>query len=141
MPDSALNLEAHHDYANEWHLRCMRDPSMARYGNACCYVPYFQHYRRRIYGVTVLPWRRVCDLNYSGKAKFQISEQGQRLLERYGRMIKPIVDARAKNHRRTDSECEELMKIYIKLWPFKGAKPDGLVENVNLRTHESRVLD
>ena len=68
------------------------------------------------------PWRKASELIKKGT---EMSQEGRRRLDKFNQQIQQIVDAR-KLKTWTASEWEEFMKIYRKLWPFKGSKPEAL---------------
>ena len=69
------------------------------------------------------PWRRTKSLNRSG---IQLSVQGKQKMEKYDKEIKHVIDNRKRSVQNLDAVWQDLVRVYKKLWPFKGPKPDAL---------------
>ena len=67
------------------------------------------------------PWRRVENIKKPG---MQLSVQCKQKMEKFDSETRHVIANRKKSY--SDAEWQNLLKIYKKLWPFKGPTPEAL---------------
>ena len=69
------------------------------------------------------PWRRTQSVNKRG---IQLSVQGKQKMEKYDKETQHVIDNRKRSKDYLDAEWQNLVRVYKKLWPFKGPAPEAL---------------
>ena len=65
------------------------------------------------------PWRRVANIDKEG-----MSVEDKQKMEKFEKEIQHVTPDRRKGY--SDSDWQNMMRIYKKLWPFKGPTPEAL---------------
>ena len=68
------------------------------------------------------PWRRTQFVRETHK----MSVQGTQTMKKFDQETQRIIDHRGKRKVFSESEWQDLMRIYKQLWPFKGPRPEAL---------------
>jgi len=67
------------------------------------------------------PWRRVHTLYNTG---MRLSVEGKQKIEKFDKAIQHVIPDQRKSY--SESDWENMMRIYKRLWPFKGPTPEAL---------------
>lgn len=96
---------------------------------SCCVVLYYIGFtieNKSLYGHSDSPWRAPPIPGQIQQNKIEMSAKGWQLMERFNQQVQCVTNRRKLTTTFSDSEWQELLKIYRKLWPFNDPKPEAL---------------